>query len=160
MLCTSVLKLPPRRLVKVCKCPPKTSPVFSLSGQFAAEFVEKTLVKGLMVQLLQAEKEGSAESAGRLLTDQVLEVDRQLLQVARSTLPVEISGVWMVGGRGGGGSGEGEIIQVCGWLGRGPGQSLGNADHAGDQALRHPGGPEGQQPTSETLNWTSERDER
>ena len=65
--------------------------------QFAAEFVEKTLVKSLMVRLLQAENGRSAESVGHLLTDQVLEVDRQLLEVARSTLPVEISGVWVVG---------------------------------------------------------------
>ena len=46
------------------------------------------------MRLLQAENGRSVESAGHLLTDQVLEVDRQLLQVARSTLPVEISGVW------------------------------------------------------------------
>ena len=59
--------------------------------------MEKTLVKSLMVRLLQAENGRSVESVGHLLTDQVLEVDRQLLEVARSTLPVEISGVWVVG---------------------------------------------------------------
>ncbi|XP_076454421.1 protein phosphatase 1L-like [Babylonia areolata] len=61
-------------------------------GEFAAEFVEKTLLKSLMIRLLQAENGHRSQSAGRMLTDQVLEVDKQLLKVARSTMPVEISG--------------------------------------------------------------------
>ncbi|KAL8598906.1 hypothetical protein ACOMHN_015485 [Nucella lapillus] len=63
-------------------------------GEFAADFVEKTLLKSLMVRLLQWQQSGvgGQEGAGRLLTDQILEVDRQLLKLARATSPVEISG--------------------------------------------------------------------
>ena len=63
--------------------------------QFAADFAERTLLTAVMIQLLKAEEDGSwsVDKASDLVANQVLEVDKQLLKAARSSLPIEISGM-------------------------------------------------------------------
>ncbi|PVD18490.1 hypothetical protein C0Q70_21039 [Pomacea canaliculata] len=59
-------------------------------GEFAADFVEKTLFKSIEVRLLRSSLNGVEKNFKSILTEEVLEVDRQLLTLARSTM--EISG--------------------------------------------------------------------
>ena len=58
--------------------------------QFAADFVEKTLFKTIMVRLLKAALAEQKEEFSSLLTEEILNVDKQLLQVEKLTN--EVSG--------------------------------------------------------------------
>ena len=58
--------------------------------QFAADFTEKTLFKTIMVRLLKAALQNEKENFTSLLTEEILNVDNQLLQVERATN--EVSG--------------------------------------------------------------------
>ena len=63
--------------------------------QFAADFAEKTLFRTLMVRLLKSalqedDEKGGEENVSNILTEEMLSVDKQLLQVERAT--GEISG--------------------------------------------------------------------
>ena len=58
--------------------------------QFAADFTEKTLFKTIMVRLLKSALQGERENLTTLLTDEILNVDNQLLQVEKATN--EVSG--------------------------------------------------------------------
>ncbi|KAK7475484.1 hypothetical protein BaRGS_00033240 [Batillaria attramentaria] len=58
-------------------------------GEFAADFVEKTMFKSIMIRLLRGAP-GETQNISSILTEEVLEVDRQLLAIARSNM--EISG--------------------------------------------------------------------
>lgn len=54
--------------------------------QFAADFVEKTLFKRIMVRLLQAALAETAEqNPAVMLTEEILRVDEQLLQIEKSS---------------------------------------------------------------------------
>ncbi|ELU03028.1 hypothetical protein CAPTEDRAFT_175582 [Capitella teleta] len=59
-------------------------------GDFAADFTEKTLFKTIMVRLLKAALAESEENLAVMLTEEILHVDEQLLQIEKSTK--EISG--------------------------------------------------------------------
>ncbi|ESO98943.1 hypothetical protein LOTGIDRAFT_231266 [Lottia gigantea] len=60
-------------------------------GEFAAEFTEKTLFKCLMVRLLKLTLgEDSSNNVSSIITEEMLEVDKELLQLAKANL--EISG--------------------------------------------------------------------
>ncbi|XP_074657767.1 protein phosphatase 1L-like [Tubulanus polymorphus] len=54
-------------------------------GQFAADFVEKTLFKTIMVRLLKSALNGGPDNFSKLLTDEILYVDKQLLSVEKLT---------------------------------------------------------------------------
>lgn len=58
-------------------------------GEFAADFVEKTMFKSIMVRLLQ-NPSSDTQNFTSILTEEVLQVDKQLLALARSSM--EISG--------------------------------------------------------------------
>ena len=59
--------------------------------QFASDFTEKTLFKSLMVRLLRTEIEQSGSlNMSQILEEEILHVDDQLLDIARSTN--EVSG--------------------------------------------------------------------
>ena len=59
--------------------------------QFAAEFTEKTLFKLIMIRLLKASDDGIEEDLAVLLSEEILKVDEQLLEIARDTH--ELSGI-------------------------------------------------------------------
>jgi len=58
--------------------------------QFAADFTEKTLFKLIMVRLLNAAVNGKEEDLSVLLSEEILNVDDQLLEIERDTH--EVSG--------------------------------------------------------------------
>ena len=58
--------------------------------QFAADFTEKTLFKTVMVRLLKAALSNKEENLSSLLTEEILAVDKQLLQIEKMTS--EVSG--------------------------------------------------------------------
>ncbi|XP_055954909.1 protein phosphatase 1L-like isoform X2 [Patella vulgata] len=58
--------------------------------QFAADFTEKTLFKCLMVRLLKIALGEETEDISGMITEEMLEVDKELLQLAKANL--EISG--------------------------------------------------------------------
>ncbi len=64
--------------------------LYCLSYQFAADFVEKTLFKTIMVRLLKAALASQKENFSTVLSEEILNVDKQLLQVEKVTS--EVSG--------------------------------------------------------------------
>ena len=58
--------------------------------QFAADFTEKTLFKTIMVRLLRGALSQTNENHSSILTEEILSVDKQLLQVEKVTN--EVSG--------------------------------------------------------------------
>jgi len=65
--------------------------VFALY-QFAADYAEKTLFKLVMVRLLKSALDGSEEEdLATLLSEEILNVDDQLLEIEKSTH--EVSGL-------------------------------------------------------------------
>ncbi|KAI0227958.1 Protein phosphatase 1L [Lamellibrachia satsuma] len=54
-------------------------------GEFAAEYAEKTLFKSIMVRLLKSTLADKPEDFGAVLTEEILAVDQQLLQVEKLT---------------------------------------------------------------------------
>ncbi|KAJ8309800.1 hypothetical protein KUTeg_011665 [Tegillarca granosa] len=80
-------------------------------GEFAAEFTEKTLFKSLMIQLLKASLEENSLNLTELMTQEMLNVDNQLLGITRSNMDISerkrikqaggfisFNGVWRVAG--------------------------------------------------------------
>ncbi|XP_067668505.1 protein phosphatase 1L-like [Haliotis asinina] len=59
-------------------------------GEFAADFVEKTLFKSIMIRLLKISLGEEPENFTQMLTEEFLTVDKQLLSLAKSNM--EISG--------------------------------------------------------------------
>jgi len=62
-----------------------------LSFQFAADFTEKTLFKLVMIRLLKAAVTSSKEDLAALLTEEILNVDSQLLEIEKDMH--EVSGM-------------------------------------------------------------------
>ena len=62
-----------------------------LFSQFAADFTEKTLFKTMMVRLLKAALAEKEENMAVMMTEEILNVDEQLLQVEKATK--EVSGM-------------------------------------------------------------------
>ena len=62
----------------------------ALNFQFAADFTEKTLFKTMMVRLLKAALAENEENLAVMMTEEILNVDEQLLQVEKVTK--EVSG--------------------------------------------------------------------
>ncbi|CAI9736458.1 protein phosphatase 1L-like [Octopus vulgaris] len=56
--------------------------------EFAADFAEKVLFKNLMIRLLKIPKEENPSSMTELLTEEFLNVDQQLLEIAKSSMDV------------------------------------------------------------------------
>nr|KAG5690961.1 hypothetical protein BaRGS_027280 [Batillaria attramentaria] len=67
----------------------KNKPCYGLYQQklFAADFVEKTMFKSIMIRLLRGAP-GETQNISSILTEEVLEVDRQLLAIARSNMEI------------------------------------------------------------------------
>ncbi|KAK3094516.1 hypothetical protein FSP39_002761 [Pinctada imbricata] len=53
-------------------------------GEFAADFTEKTLFKCLMIRLLKASLDQTQGNMSKLLTEEILSVDKQFLELAHS----------------------------------------------------------------------------
>ncbi|XP_033761167.1 protein phosphatase 1L-like isoform X1 [Pecten maximus] len=57
-------------------------------GEFAADFAEKTLFKSIMIRLLKASLDEQTENFTSMLTQEMLNVDNQLLDIARSNMDI------------------------------------------------------------------------
>ena len=62
-----------------------------LTLQFAADFCEKTLFKTIMVRLLREALSEEKENLSSLLTEEILNVDQQLIDIEHTTS--EVSGM-------------------------------------------------------------------
>jgi len=60
--------------------------------QFAADFTEKTLFKLVMIRLLKAAVDGKEEDLSVVLSEEILNVDDQLLEIEKDTH--EVSGAY------------------------------------------------------------------
>ena len=56
--------------------------------QFAADFVEKTLFKKMMIRLLKSSLNQRKENISQMIMQEMLEVDDQLLKVTRSNMDI------------------------------------------------------------------------
>lgn len=57
-------------------------------GDFAADYVEKTLIKRMMIRLLKSSLNERKENVSQMITQEMLDVDSQLLQVTRSNMDI------------------------------------------------------------------------
>ena len=64
--------------------------------QFAADFTEKTLFKTIMVRLLKTALANQDDDFSSVLTEEILAVDKQLLQVERATNEVSGMSKWLL----------------------------------------------------------------
>ena len=68
----------------------KQSSQLFLLCQFAADYTEKTLFKFVMVRLLKSALDGNHEDLATILSEEILNVDDQLLSIEKDTH--EVSG--------------------------------------------------------------------
>lgn len=65
--------------------------------QFAADFTEKTLFKLVMVRLLKSALDGTEEDLATMLSEEILNVDDQLLEIEKDTHEVSGKSLWISG---------------------------------------------------------------
>lgn len=57
-------------------------------GEFSADFVEKMLFKKMMIRLLKSSLEHNRTNISQMITEEILDVDDQLLKVTRSNMDI------------------------------------------------------------------------
>lgn len=57
-------------------------------GEFSADFVEKTLFKKMMIRLLKSSLDQDKMNLSKMITEEILDVDNQLLKITRSNMDI------------------------------------------------------------------------